>query len=64
MKRFEIKNYDYNLNQHQMVKLDSAALESASELYRPSDRRLSAKLVPNVANRGRRVVRATDPHGR
>jgi hypothetical protein len=26
--------------------------ESASELYRPSDRRLSAKLVPTFANRG------------
>jgi hypothetical protein len=27
-------------------------LESASELYRPSDRRLSAKLVPTFADRG------------
>jgi hypothetical protein len=26
--------------------------ESASELYRPSDRRLSAKLVPTFADRG------------
>jgi hypothetical protein len=38
-------------------------LESASELYRPSDRRLSAHLVPTFADRGRRVVSATDPHG-
>jgi hypothetical protein len=30
----------------------------------PSDRRLSAKLVPTFADRGCRVVSATDPHGR
>jgi hypothetical protein len=35
-----------------------------SELYRPSDRRLSAKLVRILADRGCRVVRATNPHGR
>jgi hypothetical protein len=34
------------------------------ELYRPSDRRLSAKLVPTFADKGCRVVSATDPHGR
>jgi hypothetical protein len=37
--------------------------ESASELYRLSDRRLSAKLVPTFVE-GCHVVRATDPHGR
>jgi hypothetical protein len=37
--------------------------ESASELYRPSDRRLLAKLVPTFADRGRRVVSETDPYG-
>jgi hypothetical protein len=37
--------------------------ESASELYRPSDRRLSAKLVPTFADRGCRVVSTTDPYG-
>jgi hypothetical protein len=31
---------------------------------RPSDRRLSAKLVPTLADRGCRVVSVTDPHGR
>jgi hypothetical protein len=36
--------------------------ESASELYRPCDRRLSAKLVPTFANRGCRVVSASDPY--
>jgi hypothetical protein len=38
--------------------------ESASELYRPSDRRLSAKLVPTFENRRCHVVRVTDPYGR
>jgi hypothetical protein len=33
--------------------------ESASELYRPSDRRLLAKLVPTFADRGCRVVSVT-----
>jgi hypothetical protein len=31
---------------------------------RPSDRSLPAKLVPTLADRGCRVVSATDPHGR
>jgi hypothetical protein len=35
-----------------------------SELYRPSDHRLSAKLVPTLADRGCRIVSATNPHGR
>jgi hypothetical protein len=35
--------------------------ESANELNRPSDRRLSAKLVPTFADRGCRVVSVTDP---
>jgi hypothetical protein len=39
--------------------------ESVSELYRPSDRRLSAKLVPTFADdRGCYVVSVTDPYGR
>jgi hypothetical protein len=37
---------------------------SASELYRASDRRLSAKLVPAFADRGCHVVSVTDPYGR
>jgi hypothetical protein len=36
----------------------------ARELYRPSDRRLSAKLVPAFADRGYCVVSATGPQGR
>jgi hypothetical protein len=38
-------------------------LESASELYRPSDRRLSAKLVPTFADRWCHVVSVTNPYG-
>jgi hypothetical protein len=38
--------------------------ESASELYRPSDRRSSAKLVETFANRMCHVVSVTDPYGR
>jgi hypothetical protein len=37
---------------------------SASELYQPSDHRLSAKLVPNFADKRCCMVSATDPHGR
>jgi hypothetical protein len=36
--------------------------ESASELYRTSDRRLSANLVPAFADRGCQVVSVTDPY--
>jgi hypothetical protein len=35
----------------------------ASELYRLSDCRLSAKSVPTLADRGYRVVSATNPYG-
>jgi hypothetical protein len=38
--------------------------ESASELYRPSDRRLSAKQLPTCADGGCHVVSVTDPSGR
>jgi hypothetical protein len=37
---------------------------TASELYRQSDRRLSAKLVPTFAGRGCCVVSPTNSHGR
>jgi hypothetical protein len=39
-------------------------LESVSKLYRLSDRRLSAKLVPILADIGCRVVSETNPLGR
>jgi hypothetical protein len=38
--------------------------ESASELYRPSDHRLSVKLVPTFADTEYRVVSVTVPYGR
>jgi hypothetical protein len=38
--------------------------ESASELHRQSERRLSAELVPTSAARGCHVVSATDANGR
>jgi hypothetical protein len=37
---------------------------SVSELYRPSDRRLSAKVVSTFADRECHVVSVTDPYGR
>jgi CBS-domain-containing membrane protein len=37
--------------------------ESTSELYRLSDRRFSAKLVPTFADRGCHVVSVTEPSG-
>jgi hypothetical protein len=37
--------------------------ESESELYRQSDRRLSAKLVPTFEDRGCHVVSLPDPYG-
>jgi hypothetical protein len=38
--------------------------EPASEQYRPSDRRLSAKLVPIFVDKECHVVSVTDPYGR
>jgi hypothetical protein len=37
-------------------------LESPSELHRPSDCRMSAKLVPTFADRECHVVTLTDPY--
>jgi hypothetical protein len=38
--------------------------ESASELHRPSDSRLSVKWLPTFADRGCHVVSVPDPYGR
>jgi hypothetical protein len=38
--------------------------KSASKLYRPRDRRLSAMVVPIFAETGCNVVSVTDPYGR
>jgi hypothetical protein len=42
----------------------TAWFQSASEPYRPRDRNLSASLVPTFADRGCRVVSATNPQCR
>jgi hypothetical protein len=49
------------LSYNDKTKTKLHGLYSASELYRPSDRRLSAKLVSTFADRGCRVVSVTDP---
>jgi hypothetical protein len=53
---------DYTLLHPYSIKLkrDTPWPEFASELYRPSDRRLSVKLVPNYADRGCHAVSATE----
>jgi hypothetical protein len=38
--------------------------QSASKLYRKSDRRLSSKLMPTFADRGPSMVGATEPYSR
>jgi hypothetical protein len=42
----------------------SSPPESTSELYRPSDRRLPAKLVSTLADKRCHMVSVTDPYGR
>jgi hypothetical protein len=48
----------------QKTKLQIRWPETVRELYQPSDRSLSAKLVPIFADRGCHVVSVTDPYGR
>jgi hypothetical protein len=47
-----------------IIKKQTPWPESANELYRPSDRRLSAKVVPTFADRGCHMVSVTDPYSR
>jgi hypothetical protein len=49
---------------HSIIKKKTPWSESASELYLPSDRRLSAKGLPTFVDRGCHVVSVTDPYGR
>jgi hypothetical protein len=60
---FRYRPYDELITRRRSpkTKLNSVAFYSANKLYRPSDRRLSAKLVSTFAARGCRVVSATDP---
>jgi hypothetical protein len=60
----ETKGNHEELQSGQMTKTKTPWYWSASELYRLSDRRFLAKLVPTFADRGCRVVRATDSLGR
>jgi hypothetical protein len=46
------------------TKKQTSGLQSARELHRPSDRRLSEKSVPTLTDRGCLVVSATNSHGR
>jgi hypothetical protein len=58
-------SYSFSLSlQKQNNKKQTPWSESPSELYRPSDRRLPAKLVPTFAEGGCYVVSVTDPYGR
>jgi hypothetical protein len=53
-----------NRNEYQTTKNKTNLWpEYASELYLKSDSRLSAKLVPTLADRGFHVVRVPDPYG-
>jgi hypothetical protein len=57
------EGHDFSERSRQRIRRDSPWPESASELHRPSDRCLSAKLVSSFADRGCHVVSATDPYG-
>jgi hypothetical protein len=57
---FLVLNQKIQNQYHQILPLN----KSASKLYRPSDRSLSAKFVPTFGDRGCSVVSAIDPHGR
>jgi hypothetical protein len=46
------------------VRIKTPWPESASKLYRPSDSRLSAKLVPSFADGVCHMVSVTGPYGR
>jgi hypothetical protein len=45
------RNRIHRLSIETFKKINSVALRPSSELYRPSDRRMSAKLVPTFADR-------------
>jgi hypothetical protein len=54
-----------NLTRGAIVEIEQTPWpESVNELYQPSDRRLSEKLVINFADRGCCVVSVTDLYGR
>jgi hypothetical protein len=55
---------NFGLADKMIIVLNKQTDRQQNKLYRPSDCRLSAKLVPTFADRGCRVVGARDPHGR
>jgi CBS-domain-containing membrane protein len=62
-----LSKIDFNINNlhtHNNNNKKTPWSESASELYRPSDRRLSAKCLPTFADKGCHVVSVTDLYGR
>jgi hypothetical protein len=54
----------YRILDNEYINKQTPWSESASELYRPSDRRLAAKWLPTFADKGCHVVSETDPYGR
>jgi hypothetical protein len=56
--------YCKSVREQDIINKQTPWSESASELYRPSDRRLSANWLPNFADRGCHVVSVADPYGR
>jgi hypothetical protein len=62
-KSFDVSNFYTNQTNFPLLKKITWP-HSASELYRLSDRLLSAQLVPTFADRGCHVVSVTDPYGR
>jgi hypothetical protein len=58
--------YEVNMKPQLFIEVGNLFLtpwsESASELYRPSDRRLSAKCLPIFVDRGCHVVSVTDSY--
>jgi hypothetical protein len=54
----------FQVMEHSLTNKQTPWSESASELYRPSDRRLSAKWLPTFADKGCHVVSVMDPYSR
>jgi hypothetical protein len=62
--RIQSYRLKYEFHQQLLLKDLQTKTQPRGELYRSSYRLLSAKLVPNFAERGCHVVKATDAHGR
>jgi hypothetical protein len=57
-------SHEYHTDRTLMGLTSKTKIHGLSELYRLSDHRLSAKLVPTFEDRGCHVVSVTDPYGR